>query len=410
MTLLEQYHTVVGEAGIDQLHQLAESLKGLRIVHVNSTREGGGVAEILTRLIPLKQELGLDAHWEIITGESDFYQCTKQFHNGMQGARIEMSRPLIAAYEETNARNAETLRHNLESADIVFIHDPQPAPLLSHFPNRSGKWIWRCHIDAGRPYRPLWKYLRRFVTDYDASIWSLAEFARPLPHPLYLVAPSIDPLSDKNRELAREEIETVYQDWNIDRGRPVLTQISRFDRFKDPVGVIQAYRLIREFYPVQLILAGGGASDDPEGKEVLAEVRAVAGDDPDIHILELPPDANVTINALQRISDIVLQKSTREGFGLTVTEAMWKGKPVIGGDTGGIRLQVFNHHTGFLVNSPEGAALRIRYLLKHRRKLEEMGEKARHFCSENFLLTRHLREYLTLMTAVLHGVEERIEL
>jgi trehalose synthase len=321
-----------------------------------------------------------------------------------------MARPLITAYEETNARNAEELRSKLELSDIVFIHDPQPAPLLSHFPNRAGKWIWRCHIDAGRPYRPLWKYLRRFVADYDASIWSLAEFARPLPHPLYLVAPSIDPLSDKNRELDQEEIETVYRDWNIDRNRPVLTQISRFDRFKDPVGVIQAYRLIREFYPVQLVLAGGGASDDPEGQDVLAEVRSVAGDDPDIHILELPPDANVTVNALQRISDIVLQKSTREGFGLTVTEAMWKGRPVIGGDTGGIRLQVINHHTGFLVNSPEGAALRIRYLLKHRDKLREMGAKAHHFATENFLLTRHLREYLTLMTAVLHGVEERIEL
>jgi trehalose synthase len=206
------------------------------------------------------------------------------------------------------------------------------------------------------------------------------------------------------------EKESVYQDWGIDPSRPVITQISRFDRFKDPVGVIQAYRLVREYYPVQLVLAGGGASDDPEGKEVLAEVLEAAGDDPDIHVLELPPDSNVTINALQRISDIVIQKSTKEGFGLTVTEAMWKGKPVIGGDTGGIRLQVINYHTGFLVNTPEGAALRIRYLLKNRDRLDEMGNKARGFVQENFLLTRHLREYLTLMSAVLHGLEERIEL
>jgi trehalose synthase len=206
------------------------------------------------------------------------------------------------------------------------------------------------------------------------------------------------------------EKESVYQDWGIDPSRPVITQISRFDRFKDPVGVIQAYRLVREYYPVQLVLAGGGASDDPEGKEVLAEVLEAAGDDPDIHVLELPPDSNVTINALQRISDIIIQKSTKEGFGLTVTEAMWKGKPVIGGDTGGIRLQVINYHTGFLVNTPEGAALRIRYLLKNRDRLDEMGNKARGFVQENFLLTRHLREYLTLMSAVLHGLEERIEL
>ncbi|MGX9366834.1 glycosyltransferase [Desulfoplanes sp. PS50] len=410
MTLLEQYARIVGDNVIDQLHQLAESLKGLSIVHVNSTREGGGVAEILNRLIPLKKELGLDASWEIITGPPEFYNCTKRFHNGLQGNRVEMTKQLLAAYESTNIKRAGELQDILENADIVFIHDPQPAPLLNALPNRKGKWIWRCHIDVSRPYRPLWKYLRRFVTGYDASIWSLAAFAQPLPHPMYLVPPSIDPLSDKNRDLNWMEKESVYQDWGIDPSRPVITQISRFDRFKDPVGVIQAYRLVREYYPVQLVLAGGGASDDPEGKEVLAEVLEAAGDDPDIHVLELPPDSNVTINALQRISDIVIQKSTKEGFGLTVTEAMWKGKPVIGGDTGGIRLQVINYHTGFLVNTPEGAALRIRYLLKNRDKLIEMGNKARGFVQENFLLTRHLREYLTLMSAVLHGLEERIEL
>jgi trehalose synthase len=410
MTLLEQYARIVGDNVIDQLHQLAESLKGLSIVHVNSTREGGGVAEILNRLIPLKKELGLDASWEIITGPPEFYNCTKRFHNGLQGNRVEMTKQLLAAYEATNIKRAGELQDVLENADIVFIHDPQPAPLLNALPNRKGKWIWRCHIDVSRPYRPLWKYLRRFVTGYDASIWSLAAFAQPLPHPMYLVPPSIDPLSDKNRDLNWMEKESVYQDWGIDPSRPVITQISRFDRFKDPVGVIQAYRLVREYYPVQLVLAGGGASDDPEGKEVLAEVLEAAGDDPDIHVLELPPDSNVTINALQRISDIVIQKSTKEGFGLTVTEAMWKGKPVIGGDTGGIRLQVINYHTGFLVNTPEGAALRIRYLLKNRDRLNEMGNKARGFVQENFLLTRHLREYLTLMSAVLHGLEERIEL
>jgi trehalose synthase len=410
MTLLEQYARIVGDNVIDQLHQLAESLKGLSIVHVNSTREGGGVAEILNRLIPLKKELGLDASWEIITGPPEFYNCTKRFHNGLQGNRVEMTKQLLAAYEAANIKRAGELRDVLENADIVFIHDPQPAPLLNELPNRKGKWIWRCHIDVSRPYRPLWKYLRRFVTGYDASIWSLAAFAQPLPHPMYLVPPSIDPLSDKNRDLNWMEKESVYQDWGIDPSRPVITQISRFDRFKDPVGVIQAYRLVREYYPVQLVLAGGGASDDPEGKEVLAEVLEAAGDDPDIHVLELPPDSNVTINALQRISDIIIQKSTKEGFGLTVTEAMWKGKPVIGGDTGGIRLQVINYHTGFLVNTPEGAALRIRYLLKNRDRLDEMGNKARGFVQENFLLTRHLREYLTLMSAVLHGLEERIEL
>jgi trehalose synthase len=227
---------------------------------------------------------------------------------------------------------------------------------------------------------------------------------------VYLIAPSIDPLHEKNIPLPAEEIEAVYSRFDIDPERPMLLQVSRFDRFKDPVGVIRAFRIVREFIPnVQLVLAGGGASDDPEGEAVLNEVHATAANDPNIHVLLLPGDAHRTINALQRAAHIVIQKSLREGFGLTVTEAMWKNKPVIGGDTGGIRLQVLNHKTGFLVNTPEGAALRIRYLLNNPGIIQEMGDRARQFIHENFLITRHLREYLTLIFSLLNGKNDRIE-
>ena len=408
--LLESYKEIVGEIVIDHLRQLAQPLRGMKVVHVNSTREGGGVAEILSWLVPLKNELGLDVEWEVITGDKEFYQCTKNFHNGLQGNRVVISQPLLRAYELANAENAERMRHVLAEADFVFIHDPQPAPLLRHCPNRKGKWVWRCHIDLSHPYRAVWKYLREFVVGYDASIWSLADFAQPMPHPLYLIAPSIDPLSQKNMELHPDEVNGVFARYGLNPDLPLITQVSRFDHFKDPMGVIEAYRLIKEFTPVQLVLAGGGATDDPEGEQVLQEVRAAAGDDPDIHILLLPSDAHREINALQRAATICLQKSIKEGFGLTVTEAMWKGKPVIGGDTGGIRLQVINHHTGFLVNTPEGAALRIRYLLKNKNKLEEMGLKARDLVLRNFLVTRHLREYLTLMVAMMHDGVDRIEM
>jgi trehalose synthase len=408
---LDAYTPIVGEAVIDQLRQLAARLEGIEVVHVNATRLGGGVAEILSALIPLQQELGLQAEWEVITGEGEFYECTKRFHNALQGNRTGITEHLREVYEETSAANAELLRETLEEADIVFIHDPQPARLIQHCPNRRGKWVWRCHIDASHPYRPVWKYLRHFIMEYDASIFSLADFSQSLPHPSYLIAPGIDPLSEKNMELDEEEVQSVYGRFDLDPERPVMLQVSRFDRFKDPVGVLQAYQLAKTFIPtLQVVLAGGGASDDPEGEVVLNEVRSVAPDDPDVHILLLPPDAHRTINALQRAADVVIQKSLREGFGLTVTEGMWKGKPVIGGDTGGIRLQVVNHHTGFLVNSPEGAALRIRYLLHHREKCTEMGQKAREFVRENFLLTRLLREHLTLMVALTYSVENRIEL
>ncbi|MGD8570171.1 MAG: glycosyltransferase, partial [Gammaproteobacteria bacterium] len=239
---------------------------------------------------------------------------------------------------------------------------------------------------------------------------SLAAFAQELPHPQYLIPPSIDPLSDKNIELDDDTVNAICTKYNIDPERPLIVQVSRFDRFKDPIGVIHAYKLAKRFVPnLQLVLAGGGATDDPEGEIVLREVRSAAENDTDVHVLLLPPDANREINALQRAADIVLQKSLREGFGLTVTEAMWKGKPVIGGDVGGIRLQVINHHTGFLVNTPEGAAMRIRYLLHQPRKMQEISTKAREFVLDNFLITRHLREYLTLMVSLLQNSQERIQ-
>jgi trehalose synthase len=409
--MLEQYTAIVGENVIDQLRQLAKPLTGMKVVHVNSTREGGGVAEILHRLIPLKRELGLDVSWEVITGDARFFQCTKKMHNLLQGDREEIEPELCDHYEAINAENYERLRSTLDTADLVFIHDPQPAPLRRFCTHPRGKWVWRCHIDASRPYRPLWKYLQMFVSQYDASIYSLPAFAQPMPHPLYIIPPSIDPLSEKNIDLDEAEVSAVARKYHLDLERPVLSQVSRFDRFKDPIGVIRAYRMVRAFGPrPQLLLAGGSANDDPEGEEVLAEVRAVAEKDPDIHVLLLPPDAHRTINAIQRLSDVVLQKSIKEGFGLTVTEALWKGKPVIGGDAGGIRLQVINHHTGFLVRTPEGAALRVRYLLKHRERMHEMGKTAKAFVLENYLLTRHLREYLTLMLATVRGSRERIEL
>lgn len=409
--MLEKYAEVAGHDVVEHLRQLAEPLKGLRLVHINSTKSGGGVAEILYKMVPLMRELGIDAKWEVITGDSLFYECTKGFHNAMQGNPVNLTDTQLRTYEQTNRAYAQTSEAMLRDADVVVVHDPQPAALISSFPERKGKWVWRCHIDASRPFRPVWKYLRDFVGAYDASIFSIAAFSQRLPHPVYLIAPSIDPLHEKNIDLPIEEIEGVFSRFDIDSERPMILQVSRFDRFKDPVGVIHAFRLVKQFVPnVQLVLAGGGAADDPEGEVVLQEVRSSALDDPDIHILLLPGDAHRTINVLQRASDIVLQKSLREGFGLTVTEAMWKNKPVIGGDTGGIRIQVVNHHTGFLATTPEGAALRTRYLLSNPEIMAEMGNKARQFVRENFLVTRHLREYLTLVFALLNENQERIEL
>jgi trehalose synthase len=400
---LGAYEPIVGHAVIRQLRTLGEKFKGLRVLHVNSTSEGGGVAEILTWMVPLMQELGIEAEWKVIRGTPAFFSVTKAIHNGLQGKPVNLSRKDWETYFAVNAENCRELRESLERAEVVVIHDPQPAPLLALCAHRKGKWIWRAHIDISRPSRPVWKNLRDIVEQADASIFSMARFAQALPHPQFLIAPSIDPLSDKNVDLPDKELEEVRERFSLDPARPLLVQISRFDRFKDPVGVIQAYRLVKKVLPVQLVLAGGGATDDPEGSEILDEVREAAGEDPDVHVLLLPADAHRTINALQRLADIIIQKSTREGFGLTVTEGLWKGKPVIGGDVGGIQLQVTNNYTGYLVNTPEGTAHGIRFLLHHRDRMTQMGVTAREFVRANFLLTRHLRDYLTFMAWLLWG-------
>jgi len=409
--LLEQYEELLGSSVLDQLQQIATVLKGIKIVHINSTKFGGGVAEILNKMVPLTNALGLSTHWETIKGTPEFFECTKVMHNTMQQRQGILTNSMMKTFEEINAANAEELRPILNDANIVFIHDPQPAALIDHFPDRKGKWIWRCHIDASHPSRTVWKYLSKFINKYDASVFSLPDFVQSLPHPIYIILPSIDPLSEKNIDLSSQEILDFMTQFGIDPERKMLLQVSRFDYFKDPLGVIEAYRLVKKFKPeVQLVLAGGGATDDPESEIVLNEVRKASKNDSDIHILFLPSDAHRTINALQRASTIVIQKSLKEGFGLTVTEALWKSKPVIGGDTGGIRLQVIDHYTGFLVQSPEGAALRIRYLLQEVSEIEKMGQMGKLYVKENFLITRHLREYLTLIATLLFPSDNRIEL
>lgn len=405
---LKMYEETVGSVAISQLRQLADNLAGVKVVHVNSTRVGGGVAEILVWMIPLLNDLGIEATWEVIEGNDEFFKVTKLFHNGLQGNSVKITNAMLDIYEQTLKQNAKRLRPILEEADFVIIHDPQPAALLSLCPQRRGKWIWRCHIDLSNPARQLWKYIKAKIADFDASIFSMKDFAQKLPHPQFIIAPSIDPLSEKNCEIDQLEIKATLLQYGIPRKAPILTQVSRFDRFKDPLGVINAFNMLTETIDAELVLAGGDATDDPEGAEVLEEVKEAAKDNPHIHVLLLPNDAHLTINALQRAATIVLQKSIQEGFGLTVTEALWKEKPVIGGNIGGIRLQVHNYYTGFLVNTPEGATVRIRELLHRPKLIRRMGKTGRQFVRENYLLTRTLREHLTLMLGLSRGLSNHI--
>jgi trehalose synthase len=391
---LDQYVAPLGAAEIDELRTLARPLEGSTVGMVNSTAVGGGVAEILMRLIPLMRELGLDARWHVLEGGPDFFEVTKAFHNSLQGGTYRNGDHGFDIYRDYNRRNMENIPLD---ARFIVIHDPQPAAFIEK--KREGAdqhWIWRCHIDLSRPDMNVWNFLEPWVNRYEGAIFSSPEYSRQLQIPQYLFYPSIDPLSDKNRELEPHYVDSVLDRFGIDRSRPILTQISRFDRFKDPIGVLKAYRIVKRYADCQLVLAGGGASDDPEGTEVLAEVREAAGSDPDVHILELPAFVPLEINALQQASTIVIQKSLREGFGLTVAEALWKKKPVVASAVGGIPLQVIHKHTGLLAHSVEGAAYQIRFLLSHPEIAQRLGEQGREHVRENFLITGNLKRYLTL--------------
>lgn len=400
---LKDYSKIIRSQNVDEIHLLAEKVAGTTLKMVNSTLVGGGVAEIMNRLVPLINEVGVKTKWEVIKGSSDFFNVTKGFHNALHGNRMEVNEKVFEIFKNTNEENRKTMDF---SEDVIVIHDPQPAPLIEAKKDSNAKWVWRCHIDLSHPQKEVWDFLEKYVSQYDASIFSSPWFAKNLPNPQFFITPSIDPLTEKNRDLSKAEIDKVMRKFSIPRDKPIICQISRFDYLKDPIGVIQAYKLVKKHIDCRLILAGGAATDDPEGAKVLDDVRNAADGDPDIIILSLPPFSDFEINALQRASDIVLQKSLKEGFGLTVTEAMWKGKPVIASAVGGITLQIIHNFTGILVHSIEGAAYQIRYLLNNPQIAKKLGGYAKEQVREKFLITRSLRNYLLLLIAVHHPGED----
>lgn len=402
MPSINDYEQFTGRSVIEELKILSERLHGKRVANVNSTATGGGVAEILHRMIPLLRELGVDVEWQVIKGGERFFAVTKKIHNALHGRQEVISSDDYDHYLDVNRRNIDELKLD---ADILFIHDPQPAALVESRKQVGGKWIWRCHVDFSMPRPDVWSFLRQYIEQYDASVFSAPSFARDLSIRQVLISPSIDPLSDKNRELPSEQVRDILERFGIDPERPILTQISRFDYLKDPVGVVDMYRLVKKYSDVQLVLAGGGATDDPEAMKVLAEVRERAGDDPDIHILFLPPASDIEINALQRGSTVILQKSLREGFGLTVAEALWKAKPVVASAVGGIPLQIAHKYSGLLSRTIEGTAFYVRQLLHAPEYARKLGENGREHIRSNFLITRHLRDYLLLFLSLYHPEE-----
>ena len=396
MTKIEEYAPIVGQGLIDELHLLGKHLKGKSIQNINSTAVGGGVAEILARMVPLMKQLEVEARWDVIKGNEKFFMITKKLHNALHGVPVEISAEELDEFLVINHENAEELHFD----NIVIVHDPQPVALIDRRDSTGGKWIWRCHIDFSRPDTRIWNFLERYIKMYDAAVFSAPAFARNLPIKQVLIPPSIDPLSDKNKELPEETIDSVFHRFGIDRSRPVVTQISRFDFLKDPTGVIKAYKIAKRYVDCQLVLAGGGASDDPEGPLVLEQVRNEAGNDKDIFILLLPPASDVVINALQRGSTVVLQKSLREGFGLTVAEALWKAKPVIASAVGGIPLQIAHTRGGILTHSIEGTAHWIKQLIHEPEFAQRLGVNGREHIRKNYLITRHIKDYLLLFISL----------
>jgi len=388
---LEDYEPYTGTESVERIRRKAASLRDFHVVHINSTYYGGGVAELLGSLSLLMNQLGLRAGWRIIQGSPDFFSITKKMHNALQGGSINLSEMKKAIYEHVVHENA--LRNHLDQ-DMVIVHDPQPLPLITHYKKRC-PWVWTCHVDLSAPNPELWSYLTPFIERYDAVILSLKEYEKKLRVPQVFFMPAIDPFSLKNREMEEPEIDERLARYGIPVDRPLVVQVSRFDPWKDPAGVIEAFKTARKEVDATLVLLGNLATDDPEGEEIYRDLLALREE----RILILAKEDSGLVNALQRKAAVVLQKSIREGFGLTVAEAMWKGTPVIGGNVGGIRHQIVDGSTGFLVSSVKEAAERIVTLLKNEKLRREMGARAREVVRERFLMTRYLEQYLDLFNS-----------
>jgi trehalose synthase len=388
---LEDYEKFVGPVTIDRIRQKARALQDLHVVHLNSTYYGGGVAELLGSLTLLMNKVGIKTGWRVIQGSPDFFSITKKMHNALQGGEINLTERKLKIYLDINYENA--LRNHLDH-DLVVIDDPQPLPMIEHY-RRRGPWVWRCHLDLSNPHPALWQRLVPFIEKYDAVIMSFKEYAQKLQIPQVFIMPALDPFSIKNRKLSRAEMYERLEKYGIPTDLPLVVQISRFDRWKDPQGVIQAFKLARREVDCTLVLLGNVATDDPEGPEVYHSLLECQEE----RLIILSVQDTALVNALQSLAAVVVQKSVREGFGLTVTEAMWKGAAVVGGKVGGIRYQIEDGVNGFLVSTVEEAAQRIVQLLKDKKLRQRLGENARESVRQRFLLTRLLEEHLDLLGA-----------
>ncbi|MEX1009084.1 MAG: glycosyltransferase [Acidimicrobiia bacterium] len=402
---LADYAGVVGVEVVDRIQRLAEPLRGAKVLHLNATAYGGGVAELLATHVPLLRSVGIDADWQVMQGSDQFFGITKSVHNALQGADLDWTPEMQKAYVEKILDNALLFDGHY---DFVVVHDPQPAAILSLLRDRFGsklhdaRWVWRCHIDLTDANPKVWEFFRPFVEQYDASVWTMSEFVpASLEMPRIVQAPPcIDPLSVKNLELAMPFCQELTRQYGVDVHRPIVCQVSRFDPWKDPVGVIEAFRIVREKVPdAQLVLAGSMATDDPEGFRVWEETEAARAGDRDIFLLSnLHQVGSVQINAFQRVANVVVQKSLREGFGLTVSEALWKGRPVVGGRAGGIKLQILDGYDGYLVDSIDECARRTIDLLADPVGADALGTQGREHVRNNFLSTRELEDWLRLFT------------
>ncbi|MDT8286684.1 MAG: glycosyltransferase [Elusimicrobiales bacterium] len=386
---LEDYVPLIGREAADRIQEKGRKLGDTHVVHVSSTYYGGGVSTLLSSLTLLMNGIGVKTGWRIIQGAPDFFSVTKKLHNALQGGEIDLTERKTEIYEEVNYENS--IRNHLDH-DVVIVHDPQPMPLIGCY-RRKGPWIWRCHVDLTRPDPAAWDYLRPFAEKYDAAIVSLDEYKRPdLKIPQMVFYPAIDPFCITNKELSEEDIKDRFSHYDIPTDLPLVVQVSRFDKWKDPEGVIEAFKKARKEVDCTLVLVGNVATDDPEGEEMYDKLTKLREE----RIIILSAEDTALVNALQRKAAVVLQKSIREGFGLTVAEAMWKGTPVIGGNVGGIKHQIQDGENGFLVSSPDEAADRIVRLLKDPDLCSRIGKKGKETVKERFLMTRLLESYLDL--------------